>query len=207
MTKSIGIFLLVLSTINGMGKNPPGTLKVQGTSYYLDATELSNLEWYFYVIEMRGKHGKDSEEYRKALPDSATWCSVYPTDEYFNCVKSDSKYGHYPVVGITHEQANQYCIWRSELASVTYGKNVVYTLPSKEVIEMACKQSKASYKEGVYKLGKRNKISGLYDNVSELTDENGTLLSSNTSKVCLFQAENDVASNAIGIRFMARIVE
>jgi len=175
----------------------------------LDAIEVSNWEWYFYVTYLSDKYGKESEEYREALPDSAVWCSIYSTDEYFkySVLNTYSKYSDYPVVGITYEQAKQYSIWRSELVSLKYGKNIVYTLPSKEVIEMACKQSKTSYKEGVYQLGKRNKIRGLYDNVSELTGENGMLLSSNTSGVCLFQPENDVAASTVGIRFMARILE
>ncbi|HEY8404750.1 MAG TPA: SUMF1/EgtB/PvdO family nonheme iron enzyme [Flavobacteriales bacterium] len=203
MIRLLGIFLLVLNCFDGMGKNPPGTLKVKGTSYYLDAIEMSNLEWYSYVIDMRSKYGKDSEQYRTSLPDSATWCSTYSADEFFKY----GKYNDYPVVGITYEQANQYCTWRSELVSLKYGKSVVYTLPSKEVIEMACKQSTSSYKEGVYQLGKRNKIRGLYDNVYELTVENGMLLSSNTSGECSFQPVNEVPPGLIGIRFMARIEE
>jgi formylglycine-generating enzyme required for sulfatase activity len=202
MIRLLGIFLVVLS-IDGMGKNPPGTLKVKGTSYYLDAIEMSNLEWYFYVTDMRSKYGKESEEYRKSLPDSAIWCGTYSTDTFFKF----GKYDNYPVVGITYEQANQYSIWRSELVSLKYGKKIVYSLPSKEVIEMACKHSKTSYREGVYQLGKRNKIKGLYDNVSELVIENGILLNSNKSGVCLFQSIDEVSPSLIGIRFMARIEE
>lgn len=203
MKRLLGIFLAVLLSLSAMGKNPPGTLKVKGTTYYLDAIEMSNLEWYFYVTDMRSKYGKESEEYRKSLPDSVIWCSAYSTDEFFKY----GKYDNFPVVGINYEQAGQYCVWRSELVSMKYGKEIVYTLPSKEVIEMACKQSKTSYKKGIYPLGKRNKMRGLYDNVSELTDERGVLLSNNTAGVCLFQPEHDIATNTVGIRCMALFVK
>jgi formylglycine-generating enzyme required for sulfatase activity len=90
--------------------------RVKLNSYYISATEVTNLEWkefYNDKIKEVGEEEAKSEYY----PDTAVWSTDFPysynkpmTDNYFRMnVNND-----YPVVGISWDQAQTYCRWKSK---------------------------------------------------------------------------------------------
>ena len=131
---------------------PPGTLRI-GENLFMDESEITNLDWKEFVYFMKRENGRESEELFLAidhlpagiLPDTSVW-SLVPGEESL----SEIYYRHpafdlHPVVGISHEQALTYCIWRSErvneliyeeggrwlrkLEDLGYQYKVVYRLP------------------------------------------------------------------------------
>ncbi|MGY8989037.1 MAG: gliding motility lipoprotein GldJ, partial [Flavobacteriales bacterium] len=112
----------VMSDWNNISKT------VSVSSFYIDETEVRNLdyveylEWikrhYIYTNEiyntgMSIKNGIDI--YEKALPDTLVWRDKLGENEIFlNNYLRDPAYREYPVVGVSWEQANDYCLWRTD---------------------------------------------------------------------------------------------
>ena len=137
-----GILLIVLfSSFSFHPKKfiPPGTVKISDT-LYADINEINNLSWMEYVFWTRMKYGKHSAEALATLPDTSVWL--------WDNMNSNAPYMHqyrlgafknYPVSGISHEQAQRYCKWRSERVREFYcisGRyepfQFEYRLPSEE---------------------------------------------------------------------------
>lgn len=80
---------------------PPGTVQIS-PNFYVDETEISNIEYLEYVFWTERTY-KDSEKlYTNILSDSL--------ENYFK----HPAFQNYPVVGISYEQAVSYCKWRSD---------------------------------------------------------------------------------------------
>jgi formylglycine-generating enzyme required for sulfatase activity len=95
--------------------NPPGTVKINDT-LYIDQTEVTNISWREYLYYLSDIK-KDESEYQKALPDTLVWnsdTSASPLSEYYYRHPS---FNNYPVVGISYEQANEFCKWRTYAAN------------------------------------------------------------------------------------------
>jgi formylglycine-generating enzyme required for sulfatase activity len=90
---------------------PPGTVKVS-TDFYFDQAELSNKIWLQYISWNERYFGKDSEIYKRSLPDTTVWKGRYIN--FQTTYLRGEKYQYYPVVGITKEQAIAFCEWRSD---------------------------------------------------------------------------------------------
>lgn len=131
--------------------NPFGTVKIK-RDIYIDKTEVTNFNWREYVIWLEKKYGKTALEYKNALPDTLVWREITSYNEpYTKYYFSHLAYNDYPVVGISYEQAVQYCKWRTERVkelfktkALTDKKNVYpinfeYRLPTKEEWETAAK--------------------------------------------------------------------
>jgi len=92
---------------------PPGTTPV--TSFFMDKQEITNLDYREYLAWLAMVFGKDSEQYRQAKPDTTVW-RAYMTysepfvEQYFQ----HPAFENYPVVGVSYEQAVQYCAWRTD---------------------------------------------------------------------------------------------
>lgn len=104
---------------------PPGTIAVD--SLFVDATEITNLNWQEYLFYLK----KDSGEaaYERALPDTTVWENVFPEEEahdyeehYFRAQANQQK----PVVGVSLIQAAKYCQWRSAMVN-----HLIKTSPEK----------------------------------------------------------------------------
>lgn len=94
----------------------PGVKQVRD-SLFLDETEVANLHWLEYLHFVR----RDSSDafYRAQLPDSTAQPRLrgnvtkgVATGDTASYLRHPA-YRYYPVVGITHAQATNYCRWRT----------------------------------------------------------------------------------------------
>lgn len=93
---------------------PPGTIELSENRYF-DMTEATNFHWLEYLYWTKRHFGEDSKEYLEMLPDTSVWIQLngkyrHLEDFYF----SHAAYRDYPVVGISHQQALNFCKWRSD---------------------------------------------------------------------------------------------
>lgn len=82
-------------------------------SYYIDETEVANVDWKLFLYDIEGSEG--AEKLKELSPDTLVW----RRDLAFNEPLVENYYQHpafnmYPVVGISWHQANEYCKWRTK---------------------------------------------------------------------------------------------
>ena len=91
--------------------NVERTVTVQ--SFFLDQTEIANIHWLEYLHYVQ----RDSSEtyYQNALPDTTVWEKelAFNTPYVSNYLRYPG-FRYYPVVGVSWEQAVDYCRWRTE---------------------------------------------------------------------------------------------
>lgn len=89
--------------------------RVTVASFYMDETEVSNADWLEYLHWLNQNFPDDKELYYNALPDTLVWRQPLSYNEpYVDLYLRHPAYQDYPVVGVTWEQANEYCIWRTD---------------------------------------------------------------------------------------------
>jgi sulfatase modifying factor 1 len=86
------------------------------SSFYMDVTEISNLDYCEYLYWLRRVFGIDYPEvYEQALPDTLVWRDELAYNEpYVKYYLRHPSYRHYPVVGVSWVQANRYSQWRTD---------------------------------------------------------------------------------------------
>ena len=86
------------------------------SSFYLDETEVSNLDYLEYLFWIRRVYGMSYPEvYKKCLPDTLVWRDKLGYNEPFvDGYLRHPAYKNYPVVGVSWQQATDYCAWRSD---------------------------------------------------------------------------------------------
>ncbi len=128
-------------------KLPPGTTQIKDSVYmdslFIDEYEVSNADWedcLNYLIE----HPKDSIKNENMRPDSTVWDKMDPQLAlyYFH----NPQYWDYPVVGISYQQAVNFCKWRTDRVNEYYkdypeanpypDAKYVYRLPTMKEWEM-----------------------------------------------------------------------
>ncbi|WP_270088463.1 SUMF1/EgtB/PvdO family nonheme iron enzyme [Sphingobacterium sp. SYP-B4668] len=89
--------------------------RVTVASFYMDETEVSNADWLEYLHWIAQNFPEDGEMYYNALPDSLVWRNPLSYNEpYVNLYLRHPAFQDYPVVGVTWDQANEYCTWRTD---------------------------------------------------------------------------------------------
>jgi len=89
--------------------------RVTVTSFYMDQTEVRNVDYREYLYWIRRVFVDYPEVYRNALPDTLVWRSPLAYNEpYVEYYFRHPAYNEYPVVGINWLQANDYCAWRTD---------------------------------------------------------------------------------------------
>jgi len=90
--------------------------KVTVRSFYMDVTEVTNLDYLEYLYWLSRVFGADYPEvYQNALPDTLVWRERLALNEPLaNLYLRHPAYHDYPVVGIKWVQASDYCSWRSD---------------------------------------------------------------------------------------------
>lgn len=100
--------------IYGEWNNTPRKVTVQ--SFYMDQTEVSNIDYLEYIHWLTNVYGAEYPEMiTRALPDTTVWRNALSYNEplveiYFR----HPAYRDYPVVGVSWLQANDYALWRSD---------------------------------------------------------------------------------------------
>ena len=90
--------------------------RVTVSSFYMDETEVSNVDYQEYLYWLNRVYGADYKEVpRKALPDTLVWRDPLAYNEpYVDNYFRHPAFKDYPVVGVNWLQANDYCAWRSD---------------------------------------------------------------------------------------------
>ncbi len=94
--------------------NKPTRITVR--SFYMDQTEVSNIDYLEYLHWLRRVFGsKYPEVYKKALPDTLVWRQKLAYNEPLvtNYLRHPA-YKYYPVVGVSWVQANDFAKWRTD---------------------------------------------------------------------------------------------
>lgn len=89
--------------------------KVTVNSFYMDETEVSNLQYREYEYWLQRTFIDYPEVYMNALPDTLCWRSKLAYNEPFvEYYYRHPAYKDYPVVGINWQQANDFAAWRTD---------------------------------------------------------------------------------------------
>ncbi len=110
-----GVFLMGAKLPNPVieSDNPPRNVTVQ--TFYMDETEVRNIDYVEYLYWLSRVFGKADELYRKAEPDTMVWYERLAYNEPLsNLYLRHPSFQNYPVVGVSWTQANDYCLWRSD---------------------------------------------------------------------------------------------
>jgi formylglycine-generating enzyme required for sulfatase activity len=93
---------------------PPGTVKISD-NFYVDRTEMRNIDYLEYHYWCMRVLGAKSEEFLNSYPDTTVWkgLGLSQTDDMVRMYFRHPKYRNMPVVGLTIEQAMSYAKWRS----------------------------------------------------------------------------------------------
>ncbi|MBM3435020.1 MAG: gliding motility lipoprotein GldJ [Bacteroidetes bacterium] len=85
-------------------------------TFYMDETEVANLDYLEYLYWINRVFGTDYPEvYRKALPDTLVWRDRLAYNEpMVELYLRHPAYHYYPVVGVSWKQATDYCSWRTD---------------------------------------------------------------------------------------------
>lgn len=187
------LVLVMLSVVNALAINPPGTkkVKVDKEVIYVDQTEIIVADWLEYIQYLEHIYGKDSEELIAAFPNGVMAKESLAKEKLTK-----------PITGITIEQAKKYCEWRTDAVNSVNEENglgvVCYTLPTE------AQYVKLINTFGCYEIlsdkNKTERITGLQSSVFEFTAE-GSVLKNNG----VFSREEDIPNANIGFRCVATI--
>ncbi len=89
--------------------------RVTVSSFYMDQTEIRNIDYREYLYWIHRVFVEYPEVYRKALPDTLVWRRPMAYNEpYVLYYFRHPAYNDYPVIGINWLQAFDYCAWRTD---------------------------------------------------------------------------------------------
>lgn len=116
-------------------------------AFYIGAYEVSNFDYLEYLYWM---NRENHDHYKAALPDTTVW-ERWPmyNEPYVEYYFRHPAYRYYPMVGITHQQVEQYCAWLTDRYNENperKHKKVRFRLPTKNEWMYAA-LSGADYKE------------------------------------------------------------
>ena len=78
-----------------------------------DKSYVLNVDWLEYQYWLEHTYGKDSEQYKSAIPDPAAARALMP-DSIAVVYANHPLFRNRPVLGVSPEQAAAYCRWRSD---------------------------------------------------------------------------------------------
>ena len=191
----ISLLLVTFISAYALAINPPGTkkVKIDKEVIYIDQSEIIIADWLEYINYLEHHYGKESEELKAAYPNGITAKEMLAKEKLTH-----------PLTGITHEQAVEYCKWRTDAVNAVNEEtglgNVEYTLPTEEQYRMLIKFF-GSY-EILSDKNRTERITGLQSRVYEMTAE-GSVLKNNGA----FSMEEKLPDANIGFRCVATMVK
>ncbi|HNQ67525.1 MAG TPA: SUMF1/EgtB/PvdO family nonheme iron enzyme [Bacteroidales bacterium] len=189
--KTILYFCFIIISFNIYGHKekqfvPPGTVKLN-ESLYVDKTEVSNISYKEYIYWNKKFKGENSPEYLFCLPDTTVWEEPLRSIYLWH-----PAYEEYPVVGISYEQAVDYCKWRSDrvnelfylkenklskntdLSNVDIPQKVIFRLPTKaewQIIAVVNYSKKSINKLNSKKSGSRARCNFAGNNIEDINSD------------------------------------
>ncbi|MBN2681796.1 MAG: SUMF1/EgtB/PvdO family nonheme iron enzyme [Bacteroidales bacterium] len=169
MNKTIFILSLICLALYAAGNDskirkqknknaPPGTVWVKD-SLYMDYGEIRNIDYREYLYWMKEMYGEESDQYQQSLPDTTVWREKLAYNEpYVNLYLRHPAYANYPVVGVSYQQAENYCKWRSDRVNESFlikdkkivAKDITAFLKDKNnrpfIDSLICKNRKVTYR-------------------------------------------------------------
>ena len=124
MKKSFYIFLLIMlcSTLSVLAqqkipKNYQKKYMLEGLQpwiceQFIDKEQINNIDWREYQYWLKNIFGIESQEYKASIPDEKILYQQLP-EEVAKVYAKSPAYANYPVLGISVEQAQAYCRWRT----------------------------------------------------------------------------------------------
>lgn len=117
---------------------PAGTFefadkKISVNAFYMSSAEVTNAEYLAFVKDL--KVNGNEKEYLIALPDTMKWNTKNSTNApYMEYYFRHPAYANFPVVNITKEAADLYCVWYTKMMLTKYPESNFndFRLPSKE---------------------------------------------------------------------------
>jgi gliding motility-associated lipoprotein GldJ len=90
--------------------------RITVSSFYMDQYEIRNIDWREYTNWMQKVFGKTAPKLvAKAQPNGKIWREELAYNEpYLENYFTHPSFDQYPIVGVTWEQAMDYCAWRTD---------------------------------------------------------------------------------------------
>ena len=89
--------------------------RVTVSSFYIDQFEVTNFNWLEYLYWIKRTYSEYPMIYKNALPDTNCWRTPLSYNEPFvEYYLRHPAYANYPVVGVSWNQANDFCKWRTD---------------------------------------------------------------------------------------------
>lgn len=89
--------------------------RVTVPSFYIDETEVANVHYREYLYWLENTFSSDTSIMARCLPDTLVWREELAYNEpYVEYYFRFPSYNFYPVVGVSWQQAHDFCIWRTD---------------------------------------------------------------------------------------------
>jgi len=89
--------------------------RVTVPSFFIDETEVANVHYREYLYWLENTFSGDTNIMKKALPDTLVWREELAYNEpYVEFYLRYPSYNYFPVVGVSWQQAHDFCIWRTD---------------------------------------------------------------------------------------------
>lgn len=100
---------------------PPNGVQID-SNFFMDETEIANIHWLEYLYYLR--NDSSHAQYLAALPDTTVWqnADTSQLSTYLQHYLRYPGFRYFPVVGISHAQAQRYCHWRSAVVNAKYAR-------------------------------------------------------------------------------------
>jgi|GEM_PF-1746501 len=180
----------------------PGIMKKTAVDpFYISATEVTNGDWKEFYQEKILELGQASAK-KQFFPDTSLWVKEFPysynapmAEYYF----SHPRFNDFPVVGVTWDQANAFCIWKTKKLKRLLGKKGIqstasFRLPSELEWEGAAKNRENESKRAnrhvyVWPTDKSVLQINRLSNVGQIRNTNNVLLKDYADDGCLYTCQ------------------
>jgi gliding motility-associated lipoprotein GldJ len=164
-----GVFVVAGSAVDVVGQelsNHNHKRETTVSSFYMDETEVSNTNWLEYLNWIKNNFPTDYEYYYNELPDTLVWRqSLSYNEPYVDNYLRHPAYQDYPVVGVSWEQANRYCAWRTDRVNEMLLRKDGYISPLNQTTANAA-APKEPFNTAVY-------LNGQYDDLGPKSPPSG----------------------------------